>query len=79
MIVDKKYNAERIADLKDYIDEIQKKRPTWISGAKKATEIRKKRNLVHAKLYITEGEVSKDICHEMIQNLESIINNRWNK
>ena len=79
MIVDKKYNAERRADLKDYIDEIQKKRPTWISGAKKATEIRKKRNLVHAKLYITEGEVSKDICHEMIQNLESIINNRWNK
>ena len=78
MIFDKKYNHERRADLKDYIDEIQKKRPDWISGAKKATEIRKKRNLVHAKLYIAEGEVSQDICYEMLQNLEAIINNRWN-
>ncbi len=79
MIVDKKYNHPRRADLKDYIDEIQKKRPDWITGAKKATEIRKKRNLVHAKLYIEEGEVSQEICYEMLQNLEAIINNRWNK
>lgn len=79
MIVDKKYHHERRADLKDYIDEIQKKRPDWIAGAKKATEIRKKRNLVHAKLYIAEGEISQDICYEMLQNLEAIINNRWNK
>ncbi len=79
MIVDKKYNHPRRADLKDYIDEIQKKRPDWIAGAKKATEIRKKRNLVHAKLYIEEGEVSQEICYEMLQNLEAIINNRWNK
>ena len=79
MIADKKYNHPRRADLKDYIDEIQKKRPNWIDGAKKATEIRRKRNLVHAKLYIAEGEVSQDICYEMLQNLEVIINNRWNK
>lgn len=78
-VIDKRYNHPRRADLKDYIDEIQNKRPDWISGAKKATEIRKKRNLVHAKLYIAEGEVSQDICYEMLQNLEAIINNRWNK
>lgn len=78
-VIDKRYNHPRRADLKDYIDEIQRKRPDWISGAKKATEIRKKRNLVHAKLYIAEGEISKDICYEMLQNLEAIINNRWNK
>lgn len=78
-VIDKKYKHPRRADLKDYIDEIQKKRPDWIAGAKKATEIRKKRNLVHAKLYIAEGEISQDICYEMLQNLEAIINNRWNK
>ncbi len=78
-VIDKRYNHPRRADLKDYIDEIQKKRPDWISGAKKATEIRKKRNLVHAKLYIAEGEISQDICYEMLQNLEAIITNRWNK
>lgn len=77
-VIDKKYNHPRRADLKDYIDEIQKKRPDWIAGAKKATEIRKKRNLVHAKLYISEGEITQDICYEMLQNLEAIINNRWN-
>lgn len=79
MIMDKNYKHARRADLKDYIDAIQKKRPDWITGAKKATEIRKKRNLVHAKLYIAEGEISQDICYEMLQNLEAIINNRWNK
>ncbi len=78
-VIDKRYNHPRRADLKDYIDEIQRKRPDWISGAKKATEIRKKRNLVHARLYIAEGEISQDICYEMLQNLEAIINNRWNK
>ena len=78
-VIDKKYKHPRRADLKDYIDEIQKKRPDWITGAKKATEIRKKRHLVHAKLYIAEGEISQDICYEMLQNLEAIINNRWNK
>lgn len=38
------------AGLIDYIDIIQKKRPDWVDGAKKATNIRKKRNTVHAKL-----------------------------
>lgn len=79
MIFDKRHNLVRRADLKDYIDEIQKKRPDWIDGAKKATEIRKKRNRIHYKLYIEEGEISQELCYEMLQNLEAIINNRWNK
>lgn len=79
LVTDKKHKYQRRADLMDYIDIIQKRRPDWIDGAKKATEIRKKRNLVHAKLYIAEGEITQEICYEMLRNLEVIINNRWPK
>ena len=79
LVMDQKYHYRKRADLKDYINIIQKKRPDWIDGSKKATEIRKKRNLVHARLYIEEGEITKDICYEMLSNLEVIIHNRWNK
>lgn len=79
LVVDEKFNYQRRADLLDYINEIQKKCPKWIDGARKATEIRKKRNLVHARLYIKENEISSDVCYEMLHNLETIINNRWNK
>ena len=65
------------ADLIDYIDIIQKKRPDWIDGAKKATNIRKKRNTVHAKLYIEEKEISEATCINMLNDLEAIIHNRW--
>lgn len=79
LVTDKRHKYQRRADLMDYIDIIQKRRPDWIDGAKKATEIRKKRNLVHAKLYIAEGEITQEICYEMLRNLEVIINNRWPK
>lgn len=65
------------ADLKDYIDIIQKKRPDWIDGAKKATFIRTKRNTVHAKLYIEEKEISEKTCMELLNDLNAIIHNRW--
>lgn len=79
LVTDKRHKYQRRADLMDYIDIIQNRRPDWIDGAKKATEIRKKRNLVHAKLYIAEGEITQEICYEMLRNLEVIINNRWPK
>ena len=79
IITDQKYNYQKRADLMDYINIIQKKRPDWIDGARKATEIRKIRNLVHAKLYIEKGAISQEICYEMLNNLEVIIDNRWNK
>ena len=77
LVPDKRHNYQRRADLMDYIDVIQKRRPDWIEGARKATEIRRKRNLVHAKLYIEEGEITQEICYEMLKNLEVIIHNRW--
>ena len=79
LVTDQKYHYQKRADLMDYINIIHKKRPDWIDGAKKATEIRKRRNLVHAKLYIEEGEITQKICYEMLNNLETIIKNRWKK
>lgn len=75
----KKVSYQRKASFYDYINIIQRKRPDWIDGAKKATEIRKTRNLVHAKLYIEKGAISQEVCYEMLKNLEVIINNRWNR
>ena len=75
----KKVSYQRKASFYDYINIIQRKRPEWIDGAKKATEIRRTRNLVHAKLYIEKGKITQDICNEMLNNLEVIINNRWPK
>ncbi len=78
MIFDKYRNKERRADLKDYIDEIQElKKPSWFDAGKKATAIRKKRNLVHAKLYINDSDISKETCTEVINYLEYVINTRW--
>lgn len=71
----KKY---RRANLKDYISIIAElKKPNWFDAAKKATEIRKKRNLVHAKLYINDNDISRETCTEVINFLESVINTRW--
>ena len=78
VVFDKYRNQERRADLKDYIDAIEElKKPSWFDAAKKATEIRKKRNLVHAKLYIDNKDISKETCNEVISYLEYVINTRW--
>ncbi|MBR0099826.1 MAG: hypothetical protein IJP90_08940 [Treponema sp.] len=77
-IFDKYRNQERRADLKDYIDAIQElKKPSWFDAARKATEIRKKRNLIHAKLYINDDDISKETCTQVIDYLEYVINTRW--
>ena len=79
MVYDKHLKIERRADLKDYIDKLQSLEKSFQNGAaSKATEIRKKRNLVHAKLYINESDISKETCSEIIDYLQSVVNTRWN-
>ena len=78
MVFDKYRNKYRRADLKDYISSIAElKKPNWFDAASKATEIRKKRNLVHAKLYINDADISRETCTEVINYLEYVINTRW--
>lgn len=78
MVFDKYHGKNKRADLIDYINEIQNlRKPNWYDAASKATEIRKKRNLVHAKLYINDSDISKETCTEVIDYLEYVINTRW--
>lgn len=75
-----KDGREQNANFYDYIRLMREKCPRWTKGLEaKADEIRTKRNRVHAKLYIEEGEISHDKCYEVLRDLEAIINNRWNK
>ena len=78
MVFDKYRNRYRRADLIDYINTINElEKPNWIDAADKATTIRKKRNLVHAKLYINDNDISKETCTQVIDYLEYVINTRW--
>ena len=76
MVLDKYRGKYKRADLIDYINEIQNlRKPNWYDAAAKAPEIRKKRNLVHAKLYIDNNkDISKETCTEVIDYLEYVIN-----
>ena len=69
---------EKRADLIDYIKEIKDiKKPDWMDEANKATEIRKKRNLVHAKLYLaSDVELNETTCKTVIDYLKDVINSR---
>lgn len=78
MVFDKYRNRYRRADLVDYINTINElEKPNWMDAADKATLIRKKRNLVHAKLYINDADISKETCTQVIDYLEYVINTRW--
>lgn len=78
MIFDKYHKRYRRADLIDYINTINElEKPHWMDAADKATTIRKKRNLVHAKLYINDNDISKETCTQVIDYLEYVINTRW--
>lgn len=78
LVFDSYRQRYRRADLKDYISVIAElKKPNWFDAAAKATEIRKKRNLVHAKLYINDNDISRETCTEVISFLEAVINTRW--
>lgn len=69
------YNKE--AGLADYIDEIKElARPAWMKS-REAHEIRKKRNLVHAKLCMNDStEINEQTCREVIQYLKEVIETR---
>ena len=69
------YNKE--AGLADYIDEIKElARPAWMK-ADEAHKIRKKRNLVHAKLCMSDTtEINEQTCREVIQYLKDVIETR---
>ena len=76
MVTDRKGETKR-ADLVDYINEIKYiERPHWIAEATKAHEIRKKRNLVHAKLGIHSDEINKNTCRMVIDYLRDILKTR---
>lgn len=68
---------EKKADLIDYINEIHNlAKPEWMK-ADEAHEIRKKRNLVHAKLCMSESiDINEQTCRKVIQYLKEIIETR---
>lgn len=75
-ITDRNGRAKR-ADLIDYINEIKYiEKPNWMEEASKAHEIRKKRNLVHAKLCLKSDEINEAVCREVIGYLEDVIKTR---
>lgn len=53
--------------LQDYIDKIKEiKKPEWMEEAEHAHEIRKKRNLVHAKLCLKkDAKIDKETCRRL--------------
>lgn len=76
MVTDRNGRQKR-ADLIDYINEIKYiERPHWIDEATKAHEIRKKRNLVHAKLGINSDEINEETCRMVIDYLRDVIKTR---
>ena len=72
--------TDKRADLADYIDEIkQLKRPDWMQQAEGAHKIRKKRNLVHAKLCLRESAaIDEEMCKKVIEYLQEVIESRNN-
>lgn len=77
MITDRRTGREKRADLIDYINEIKYiERPRWMEEATKAHEIRKKRNLVHAKLCINSDEINEDVCKQVIDYLRDVLKTR---
>lgn len=79
-IVTDRYGYSKRADLVDYINEIKQiKRPAWMAEADKAHKIRKKRNLVHAKLCMNTDEISREVCEEVISYLKDVLETRSGK
>lgn len=77
MVKDRYTNKIKRADLIDYINEIKYiKRPDWAVQAQEAHSIRKKRNLVHAKLCINNDEINETVCRQVIEYLQNILRTR---
>ncbi|MCQ2588707.1 MAG: hypothetical protein MJ174_11380 [Treponema sp.] len=60
----------------DYIEDIQFLYPNWKFGTE-AKQIQKKRNRIHAKLYINKKDINQKCCLEIIRFLELVIKSRW--
>lgn len=77
IIIDRRTGREKSAELFDYINEIKYiERPRWMEEANKAHEIRKKRNLVHAKLCINSDEINETVCRQVINYLRDVLKTR---
>ena len=73
-----KFGRRQRGDLIDYINAIKEiNRPRWMVEANYAHTIRKKRNLVHAKLCLKEDvAINDETCKEVIDYLKQIILSR---
>ena len=77
MVIDQRTGRQKRADLIDYINEIKEiERPYWMDEANKAHVIRRKRNLVHAKLCMKSDEVNETVCREVIEYLKDVLKTR---
>ena len=77
MVTDRRTGRLKRADLVDYINEIEYiERPHWMEEASKAHKIRKKRNLVHAKLCIKSDEINEEVCKQVIDYLKDVLKTR---
>lgn len=66
------------AGLIDYIDRIRIiKKPDWVKQAGEAHDIRKKRNLVHAKLCLSDSdEINEETCRMVLSYLKDVLETR---
>lgn len=76
-VTDSRTGKLKKAELFDYINEIKYiERPNWMEEAGKAHQIRKKRNLVHAKLCMNSDEINESVCKEVISYLKDVLKTR---
>jgi len=77
LIVTEQNGRNKRADLIDYIDIVKElEKPAWMEEAQKAHIIRKKRNLVHAKLCLKSDEINETVCNEVIEFLKDVLRTR---
>lgn len=62
--------------LEDYIKDVKKINPNW-NYEKKCHIIQKNRNLIHAKLYISNSDINARTCLGVIEDLRAVIKSRW--
>ena len=65
-------------DLKEYITQIENACwPKWEIGAKKATDIRKSRNLIHPEKYVKDfSKIDQKLCDDIIKALDYVTKTR---
>ena len=77
LVYDRRTNRRKRADLYDYINAIEYiEQPRWAREADMAHTIRKKRNLVHAKLCISSHDVNEETARMVIEYLDQVLRTR---